>query len=45
MKFSILEKFVNLMKEQKYEHQSIFPSGEGSNLILGISMENQIFFL
>ena len=40
MKFPILEKFVNLMKDQKYEHQSIFPSGEGSNLILWISMEN-----
>ena len=25
MKFSILEKFVNLMKDQTYEHQSIFP--------------------
>ena len=25
MKFPIPEKFVNLMKDQKYEHQSIFP--------------------
>ena len=25
--------------------KAFFPSGEGSNLILGISMENQIFFL
>ena len=45
MKFPIPEKFVNLMKDQKYEHQIIFPFWEGSNLILGISMENQIFFL
>ena len=25
MKFPVLEKFVNLMKDLKYEHQSIFP--------------------
>ena len=25
--------------------KAFFPSGERSNLILGISMENQIFFL
>ena len=31
------------MKDLKYEHQSIFP--EVSNLILGIGMENQTFFL
>ena len=45
MKFSILEKFVNLMKDQKYEHQSIFPFWGRINLILGISTENQIFFV
>ena len=28
MKFPIPEKFVNLMKDQKYEHQSIFPFWE-----------------
>ena len=33
------------MKDLKYEHQSIFPCGGGSNLILGIGRENQIFFL
>ena len=26
MKFPVLEKFVNLMKDLKYEHQSIFPT-------------------
>ena len=25
--------------------KAFYPSGEGSNFILGISMENQIFFL
>ena len=25
MKFPLLEKFVDLMKDLKYEHQSIFP--------------------
>ena len=33
------------MKDLQYEHQSIFPCGGGSNLILGIGRENQIFFL
>ena len=33
------------MKDLKYEHQSIFPCGGGSDLILGIGMENQIFIL
>ena len=32
------------MKDLKYEPQSIFPCGGGSNLILGIGRENQIFF-
>ena len=44
MKFPVLEKFVYLMKDSKYEHQSIFPLWGGSNLILGIGRENQIFF-
>ena len=34
MKFPHLEKFVNLMKDLKYEHQSTSPCGGGSNLIL-----------
>ena len=33
------------MKDLKYDHQSIFPCGGGSNLILGTGMENQIFIL
>ena len=33
------------MKDLKYEHQSIFPYGGGSNLILGIGTENHIFIL
>ena len=33
------------MKDLKYDHQSIFPCGGGSNLILGIGRKNQIFFL
>ena len=33
------------MKDLKYEHQSIFPCGGGSNLILGTGKENQIFIL
>ena len=45
MKFPHLEKNFNLMKDLKYEHQSIFPCGGGSNLILGTGSENQIFFL
>ena len=45
MKFPHLEKIVNLMKDLKYEHQSIFPLWGGSNLILGTGMENQIFIL
>ena len=45
MKFPLLEKIVTLVKDLKYEHQIIFPCGEGSNLILGIGRENQIFFL
>ena len=45
MKFSHLEKFTNVIKDLKYEHQSIYPCGEGSNLILGTGSENQIFFL
>ena len=33
------------MKDLKYEHQSIFPLGRVSNLILGTGTENQIFIL
>ena len=33
------------MKDFKYDHQSIFPCGGGSNLILVTGMENQIFIL
>ena len=33
------------MKDLKYEHQSIFSLWGGSNLILGIGRENQIFLL
>ena len=45
IKFPHLEKFVDLMKDLKYEHQSIFPLWGGSNLIVGTGTENQIFFL
>ena len=44
MKFPHLFKFIDLMKDLKYEHQNIFPCGEGSNLILGTGSENQMFF-
>ena len=44
MKFPHLSKFIDLMKDLKYEHQSIFPCWEVSNLILGIGTENQTFF-
>ena len=33
--------FADLIKDLKYEHQSIFPCGGGSNLILGTGTENQ----
>ena len=45
MKFPILEKFVNLLMNLKYEHQSIFLLWGGSNLILERGRKNQIFFL
>ena len=45
MNFPHLEKFADLIKDLKYEYQSIFPCGGGSNLILGIGTENQICFL
>ena len=44
-KFPHPKKFVNLMKDLKYEHQSIFPLWGRSNLILGTGSEDQIFFL
>ena len=43
MKFPHL-KFIDLMKELKYEHQSIFPLW-GRVKLLGTGSENQIFFL
>ena len=43
IKFPHLSKFIDLMKDLKYEHQSIFPCEGGSNLILGTGRENQIF--
>ena len=33
------------MKDLKCKHQSNFPCGGGSNLILGTGIENQIFIL
>ena len=39
------EKIVDLIKDLKYEHQSIFSLWGGSNLILGTGKENQIFIL
>ena len=45
MKFPHLEIIVFLMKDLKYEHQSIFPLWGGSNLILGTGTQNQIFIL
>ena len=33
------------MKDLKYEYQSIFHFGGGSNLILGTGTENHIFIL
>ena len=44
MKFPHLSKFIDLIKELKYEHQSIFPCGGGSNLILGTGSETKYFF-
>ena len=45
MKFPHLEKFADLIKDLKQEHQSIFPMWGRTNLILGTGTENQIFFL
>ena len=45
MKFPHLEKFVDLLKNLKYEHQGTFPLWGGSNSILGTGTENQIFIL
>ena len=45
MKFPHLEKMVNLMKDLKYEHQSIFPLWGRLKLILGTGTENHIFIL
>ena len=32
------------LKYEQYEHQSIFPCGKGSNLILGTGKKNQTIF-
>ena len=46
MKFPVLEKFINLMKDLKYEHQSIFSLlGKVKLNFLGTGRENHIFFL
>ena len=45
MNFPHLEKFADLIKDLKYEYQSIFTLWGRSNLILGTGTENQIFFL
>ena len=42
-KFPHLEKFVDLIKDLKYEHQSIFPL-QWRVKHLGTGTENQIFF-
>ena len=44
-KFPYLEKIVDLMKDLNMNTKALFPCGEGSNLILGTGMENQIFIL
>ena len=45
MKFPILEKIANLMKDLKCEHQSIFPLWGRLKLNFRDSTENQILFL
>ena len=45
MKFPHLEKIVDLMKDLKYEHQSIFPLWGRVKLNLGTGTENHIFIL
>ena len=45
MKFPHLSKFIDLMKDLNMNTKAFFPCGGGSNLILGIGSENQIFFL
>ena len=42
-KFPHLEKFADLMKDLKYDQQSILPLWVGSNLISGTGTENQIY--
>ena len=44
MKFPHLEKLIYLMKDLKYEHQSIFPFWGRVKLIFGTGRKNQIFF-
>ena len=45
MKFPHLSKFIDLMKDLKYEHENIFPLWGRVKLNLGTGSENQIFFL
>ena len=45
MKFPHLEKIVNLMKDLKYQHQSIFPLWRRLKPNFRVSTENQIFIL
>ena len=45
MKFPHLSKFIDLMKDLKYEHQSILPLCWRVKLNLGTDSENQIVFL
>ena len=45
MNFPHLEKFADLIKDFKYEHQSIFPLWWRVKLNFRTGTENQIFFL
>ena len=45
MKFPHLQKFTDTMKDLNMSVKAFFPCGGGSNLILEIGSENQIFFL
>ena len=44
-KFPHLEKFVDLMKDLKYEHQGTFPLWGRFKLNVGTGTQNQIFIL
>ena len=45
MKFPVLEKFVDFMKDLNMNTKTFFPFGGQPNLILRIGRKNQIFFL